>query len=102
MPDHDDINAGPMRESDRPGSMPKRYVAIVHTLFPHMRSVLDRVLAESEAFRDLVEEYGVCTEVLERQQVRTEPQAREYAALRLRLESEILQYLSDYVDSRDS
>jgi hypothetical protein len=102
MPDHDDINEDPMRESCRLGSVPKRYVEIVHTLFPHMHSVLDRVLAESEPFGDLVEEYGVCTEVLERQQARNEPQAREYAALRLRLESEILQYLSDYVDSRDT
>jgi len=102
MPDHDDLNEDPMGESYRLGSMPKQYVEIVHQLFPHMRRVLDRALNESEPFRDLVEEYGVCTEVLERQQHRAEPQAREYAALRLRLESEILQYLSDYVDSQDS
>jgi hypothetical protein len=102
MPDHDDINEDPTRESYRLSAMPKHYVENVHRLFPHMRRVLDRALHDSEPFRDLVEEYGVCTEVLERQQFRTEPQAREYAALRLRLESEILQYLSDYVDSHDS
>lgn len=101
MPDYEDINGDPMRDSYGLGSVPKRYVENVRSLFPHMRSVLERVLAESEPFRDLVEEYGVCTEVLERQQSRTEPQAREYAALRLRLESELLQYLSDYVDSHD-
>ena len=100
MPEHEDIDDD-SRESYREGGLPKRYVDMAHALFPHMRSVLDRVLEQSEPFRDLVEEYGVCTEVLERRQGRSEPPINEYAALRLRLECELLQYLSDYADSHD-
>jgi len=102
MPDHEDLNEDANFNTYREGSVPKRYVEIVHELFPHMRSVLDRVLEQSEPFRDLVEEYGVCTDVLERQHSRAEPQVREYTALRLRLESELLEYLRDYADSHDS
>jgi hypothetical protein len=101
MPVHGD-NEDPTRERYRLSPLPKRYVKVVRALFPHMRNVIDRVLEESEPFRSLVKEYGACTEVLERQRVRTQPQARAYAALRLRLESEILQSLSDYIDSQNS
>ena len=104
MPNREDTDENAGGPSHRYGSLQKRYVEIVHDLFPHMRTVLDRVLEESESFRDLVEEYGLCTEVLEQptQHGRPNPPVKEYAALRLRLEGELLQYLRDYTDSHDS
>jgi hypothetical protein len=64
--------------------------------FPNVRDEAQRLFARDEAFRELCEEYEVCTRAAERldgAQLEEAPLRREYAALRLRLEGELLRYL---------
>lgn len=65
--------------------------------FPHLQSVATRLLENNETFRDLCEEYEACAQAIERL---APPEAdvamfREFSALRLRLEGELLRYISD-------
>jgi hypothetical protein len=68
--------------------------------FPHVdMAAVHHFFDQDETFRDLCEEYGVCSDAEERLGSAGAGQAhmrREYAALRLRLESEILRYLDEH------
>jgi hypothetical protein len=57
-----------------------------------------------ETFRELCEEYEACTEVIERlaQCQSDDAIAKEYSALRLRLESELLRYISEHWSGSES
>jgi len=66
--------------------------------FPHLQLITLRLMVQGEAFRDLCEEYATCTAACERLE---QPGAdagilREYHALRLRLEGELLWYISQH------
>jgi len=66
--------------------------------FAHVQTHAVRLFERSEDFRELCEEYGACVEAakgLEASGPQREPLRREYAALRLRLEGEILRYLKE-------
>jgi hypothetical protein len=64
--------------------------------FPHINGLSLRLLERDETFRELCEEYVVCTEVVERltRSGSDEAMRREYSALRLRVERELLDYIS--------
>lgn len=63
--------------------------------FPHLQAVCVHLLERHETFRDLCEEYEACTEVIERLTDCEGDDAiiKEYSALRLRLEGELLRYI---------
>lgn len=67
---------------------------LVSRQFPHLRDKVACLYDRDDVFRELCEDYSVCAEALERQPA-SEGLRREYAALRLRLETELLEYLDD-------
>ncbi len=62
--------------------------------FPDLRSEVARLYERDEMFRELCEDYEACSHALDRQQS-NDALRREYAALRLRLETELLGRLHD-------
>ena len=66
--------------------------------FPHVKVVSLQLLVRNEAFRELCEEYEACTAAVERLALSggDESIRKEYAALQLRLEGELLSYLSQH------
>lgn len=72
--------------------------------FPHLQAVSIHLLERHETFRELCEEYEACTEVVERlaQCEDDDAIAKEYSALCLRLEGELLRYISEHWSTDDS
>jgi hypothetical protein len=62
--------------------------------FPHLRDQVACLFERDDIFRELCEDYEVCAQALSRQES-NEGLRHEYAALRLRLETELLAYLSE-------
>ncbi|HKE92679.1 MAG TPA: hypothetical protein VKB34_00120, partial [Povalibacter sp.] len=82
----------------RDGSQLRGCEKLLLERFPHVQRISLQLLKQQEAFRDLCEEYEACTEACERLE-RSQPEDalyREYVALRLRLESELLRYLEEH------
>jgi hypothetical protein len=69
-----------------------RPLQLVSEQFPHVRQRVACLYERDELFRELCEDYEVCTQALARQES-NEGLRREYAALRLRLETELLGYV---------
>jgi len=61
--------------------------------FPDLKCQVERLFARTPAFRELCEDYETCTGALSRQP--SPALQREYAALRLRLETELLRFLHE-------
>jgi hypothetical protein len=72
---------------------------LVSEQFPHLRERVACLFERDELFRELCEDYESCTEALNRQ-ASDEGLKREYAALRLRLETELLGYLHEPAEPR--
>jgi len=66
--------------------------------FPHVRAISLELLRRHEAFRDMCEEYEACTAACERLERSRSDEAlrKEYSALRLRLETELLRYIEEH------
>ena len=64
--------------------------------FPRVRAVSLQLLEHNEAFRELCEEYEICSEAAERleRSCGNEPLRIEYAVLCLRLEGELLRCIA--------
>jgi uncharacterized protein YdcH (DUF465 family) len=62
--------------------------------FPDLRNEVAGLFAQDEVFQELCEDYESCSQALARQES-NEALRREYAALRLRLETELLSRLHD-------
>ncbi len=79
------------------GSQDCDCVSLLVRRFPHLQSVSLMLLHRHEPFRDLCEEYETCSKVCERLERTRGDEAlrREYSALRLRLESELLRYIEE-------
>lgn len=60
--------------------------------FPHLRERVACLFERDETFRELCEDYEACTCALSRRES-SDDLKREYAALRLRLEFELLGYV---------
>jgi len=67
--------------------------------FPHLRERVACLFDRDEIFRELCEDYEACARALSEQE-RNEDLRREYAALRLRLETELLGYLHEAEEPR--
>ena len=65
---------------------------------PHVGDQAMVLFQNDEVFRDLCDEYQMCDETLMRFETRSgsESLRREYVALRLRLEGELLRYFSGH------
>lgn len=80
-------------------ALESRYVDLLHTRFPSVQEIADELLDASQAFRDLVEEYGWCADALDRlsmESVSTPILLEHYTTLRFALERELLQYMVDH------
>jgi hypothetical protein len=66
--------------------------------FPHIDGISLQLLERDATFRELCEEYAACTEAVERLTHSGSDPAmlREYGALRLRVEGELLGYLAEH------
>ncbi len=98
MPRHEP--PGPMDSNgDKPAD--SGYVTLLMERFPHVKSVSLTLLRRHETFRDLCEEYEACSLACERLEGSDGDEAlrREYSALRLRLESEVLRYIEENTSS---
>jgi hypothetical protein len=62
--------------------------------FPDLRQEVACLFEQDDVFRELCEDYEACSQALARQES-NEALKREYAALRLRLETELLGRLHD-------
>jgi hypothetical protein len=67
---------------------------LVSEQFPHLRERVACLFEREEIFRELCEDYEVCSAALARQPA-SDGLGREYSALRLRLETELLRYLHE-------
>jgi hypothetical protein len=99
------------QSDDKPPRMPldpedarriRRHAMLLVARFPHLQSVSLQLLERDETFWELCEEYAACTEVIERltDAPADEAMRREFSALRLRVEGELLRYLSDHGPKR--
>jgi hypothetical protein len=67
---------------------------LVSEQFPHLRERVACLFERNEIFRELCEDYETCSEALARQPA-SEGLRREYSALQLRLQTELLRYLHE-------
>ena len=70
---------------------------LVSEQFPHLRERVTCLFEREEIFRELCEDYETCADALDRQPA-SDGLRREYSALRLRLEAELLPYLREAAD----
>lgn len=71
---------------------------LVSEQFPHVRERAVLLFGRDEAFRELCEEYEACVGAAQRLDASRPEQGamqREYVALRLRIEGELLRYLQE-------
>ncbi len=71
-----------------------RSLQLVSEQFPHLRRRVACLFERDAIFRELCDDYEACSRALS-QQESSEDLRREYAALRLRLETELLSYLHE-------
>jgi hypothetical protein len=69
---------------------------LVSEQFPHLRERVACLFERDDVFRELCEDYETCAVALSRQA--SEALRSEYAALRLRLETELLRHLHEDAD----
>jgi uncharacterized protein YdcH (DUF465 family) len=74
--------------------MTKTSLTLVIEHFPELRNEVAGLFWRDEVFRELCEDYESCSQALARQET-NEALRREYVALRLRLETELLGRLHD-------
>jgi hypothetical protein len=76
-------------------------VACVGERLPNLRDRVARLFERSEDFRELCEEYQACCEAAARLAPAGANEAlrREYLALQLRLEGEILRYVAEHPEA---
>ncbi len=72
---------------------------LVTEQFPLLRERVACLFERDEIFRELCDDYEACAQALS-QQERDEDLRREYSALRLRLETELLGYLNEAEEPR--
>ena len=68
--------------------------------FPHLRERVACLFERDDIFRELCEDYEACAQALS-QQERNADLRREYSALRLRLETELLGFLEQAEEPRN-
>jgi hypothetical protein len=76
-------------------------LSLLRGRFPHINGISLQLLERDATFRELCEEYAACTDVVERltKSGSDDAMLREYSALRLRVEAELLGYISTHRDT---
>jgi hypothetical protein len=79
----------------------REVLSLLRERFPYINGVSLQLLERDATFRELCEEYVACTEVVERLTLSGSDEAmlREYSALRLRVEAELLGHISTHRDT---
>jgi hypothetical protein len=95
MPNYQGSGASGSKGGPDDGPQVSACVKRVLDRFPHVQSASLRLLERNESFRELCEEYEACAAATERLAA-TEAIRKEYEALRLRLEGELLRYIADF------
>jgi hypothetical protein len=74
---------------------------LVSERLPNVREQASLLFENDEDFRELCDEYRACSETVARMEDAPDTTAlrKEYAALRLRLEAELLRYLAENPDA---
>jgi len=75
---------------------------LVAERLPHVREQAGLMFERDEDFRELCDEYQMCSETLDRMEGETTANRAvrdEYGALKLRLEAELLRYLAEHPGS---
>jgi hypothetical protein len=75
---------------------------LVDERLPHVREQAWRLFAHDDVFRELCDEYQMCSETTTRMEDETTADRalrNEYGALKLRLEAELLRYLAEHPGS---
>jgi hypothetical protein len=67
---------------------------LVSEQFPHLRDRVARLFEQDAVFQELCHDYEACRDALSRPAA-SQAMSREYTALRLRLEYELLRYMND-------
>jgi hypothetical protein len=67
---------------------------LVSEQFPHLRDRVLRLFEQDAVFQELCQDYEACRTALSRAPA-SQAMSREYTALRLRLEYELLRYMND-------
>ena len=89
------IESDAIRDEGR--SRTEACMKLLRERFPTVQALALKRCEKQESFRELCEEYWACSQVLERlERPNAEESLRtEYGALRLRLEGELLRYISE-------
>jgi hypothetical protein len=97
MPRSKDNDPGRAGSEPDNRSPPRRCVELLMQRFPYVRDISLQLIVNHETFRELCEEYEACTDAAERLAHSEADEAirKEYSALRLRLEGELLSYISE-------
>jgi hypothetical protein len=100
-PKRDDAGSSGMHGRPDDATRMAECLKLLRERFPHLRSLSLQLLERDETFRELCEEHAACTEALERlmRSGTDEAMRREYSALRLRIEGELLSHLSQHTDA---
>jgi hypothetical protein len=80
-------------------------LTVVNERFQRVREKAALLFERDESFRDLCEDYEACATTVARLETRglsSEAMRREYAALLLRLERELLRYLEEHPAREES
>ena len=85
------------------GALECRYVDLLHLRFPHVQPITDELLSHSDSFCELVKEYGVCADALDRcsKEGASSVLLEQYTTLRFTLERVLLHYIRDHRHSGD-
>lgn len=73
-------------------------LTLVSHQFPHVRDRVVSLFDDDPVFRELCEDYEACTNALARQPS-SAGLRQEYAALQLRLETELLRFLNEAAEN---
>jgi hypothetical protein len=97
------ISAGKESTGSAIDTLECRYVDLLHTRFPHVQPITDELLGHCESFCELVKEYGVCADALDRcsQEGASTALLEQYTTLRFALERVLLHYIRDHRHSDD-
>jgi hypothetical protein len=95
-PKHDGPPSSRVRHRPGDTALAAESLKRIRERFPHLKDLSLTLLEKDETFRELCEEHAACTEVIERlsKSASDDSMLREYSALRLRIERELLDYLS--------
>jgi hypothetical protein len=101
MVNREDTSSSPNESGPHKASQSTGYVNLLLQRFPNAQAISVQLLLQNPVFRELCEEYEVCNRAAENlaRSGSNVAMLREYKALQLRLEGELLGYMSQHGDA---